>query len=106
MRGLFRKKVWEASNIGNLLLKLGYVDKDQIQQAVLEKARIENDADDVRLGQVMVGLGMVTQEQLREALESQVRMRRSTSAATEEILRIVEKRTQVVHDRMFAVAVK
>lgn len=79
----------DQTSIGNVLVKRGYISRDQLDQYV---ARFRDQVD-MRIGEFMVGEGAITQDQLETALLHQQMMRGDKSA-----LAAMMKRTRQKHD--------
>jgi hypothetical protein len=81
----------EATNLGELLVRLMLVDRDQVAHAAGEAKR-----RGVRLGEMLVELDLVTPAQLQEALELQAKVRQGGTAGIEAFAGLLEQqRAQV-----------
>lgn len=83
-----------ASNIGNVLLKMGLVTEDQLRHAV----DVQNHQEAVKLGRVFVDMGILTEAQLADALEKQRKLR--TGQKTEALAEIVEAQAKAATERL------
>lgn len=81
--------IWKAVDIGNILLKLGWITKDQLEKAV--EAQKQNERG-TRLGEILVGMGAITRDQLHEALSKQKKMR--SGKAVDVMVEMVQKRAE------------
>ncbi len=71
--------VEDPSSLGNVLLSIGAVSKDDLRRALDEQAKM----GDVILGKVMVNMGLITEEVLDEAIQVQQLMKGTLSAHTQ-----------------------
>lgn len=63
----------DPSSIGNILLKMGLVTKEQLDAVMNEQAHMR---EDLLMGNLMVAKGLITREQLEVALAAQQGMRK------------------------------
>lgn len=83
------RSIWKAVDIGNVLLRLGWVTKEQLDKAVEVQRAHERKT---RLGEILVTMGAITRDQLSEALSTQKQMR--SGHAVDVMLKMVSEKTE------------
>lgn len=72
------RKHWKTeTDLGNTLVRMGLVDSETLQRAVLKQREMEKRA---LLGEILVDMGCITKAELDNALAAQVLMRHGKHA--------------------------
>lgn len=95
-KALERRLSKEEANIGNVLVELGLVTREQLVEGV--KVKVESGGPrEQKLGEVLISLGYITHPQLERALKVQAALRGPPAVAAK-VAEAIKKSREVFED--------